>query len=69
MQTEVLEIALFTTVAALAATVVMLPPGIALAWVLARHRFRGKAVVETLARSSDQVEAARGSRPESDSQR
>ena len=46
---EVLEIALFTTVAALAATVVMLPPGIALAWVLARHRFRGKAVVETLA--------------------
>jgi molybdate transport system permease protein len=27
----------------------MLPPGIALAWVLARHRFRGKAVVETLA--------------------
>src|SRR5688572_8376013 len=27
----------------------MLPPGIALAWVLARHRFRGKAIVETLA--------------------
>src|SRR5215204_2321941 len=26
----------------------MLPPGIALAWVLARYRFRGKAVVETL---------------------
>ena len=49
MQTEVFQIALFTALAALAATVVMLPPGIALAWVLARHRFRGKAVVETLA--------------------
>lgn len=49
MQTEILQIAVFTTLAALAATVVMLPPGIALAWLLARHRFRGKAVVETLA--------------------
>ena len=49
MHTEVFQIAVFTALAALAATVVMLPPGIALAWVLARHRFRGKAVVETLA--------------------
>jgi len=49
VHTEIVQIALFTTVAALAATVVMLPPGIALAWVLARHRFRGKSVVETLA--------------------
>lgn len=49
MQSEVLQIALFTAAAALAATVVMLPPGIALAWLLARHRFRGKAVVETMA--------------------
>ena len=49
MHTEIFQIALFTALAALAATVVMLPPGIALAWVLARYRFRGKAVVETLA--------------------
>ena len=49
MHTEIVQIALFTTLAALAATVVMLPPGIALAWVLARHRFRGKSVVETVA--------------------
>ena len=49
MQTEILDIAVFTTLAALVATVVMLPPGIGLAWVLARHQFRGKAIVETLA--------------------
>ena len=48
MTSEIARIALFTTMAALAATAVMLPPGLALAWVLARHRFRGKAVVETL---------------------
>jgi molybdate transport system permease protein len=48
VQSEILDIALFTTIAALAATVVMLPPGIALAWILARYRFRGKAIVETL---------------------
>ena len=48
MHSEILTIALFTTAAALAATVVMLPPGLALAWVLARHRFRGKAIIETL---------------------
>ena len=49
MQSDLVEIAVFTTVAALAATIVMLPPGIALAWVLARNRFRGKSVVETFA--------------------
>ena len=49
MPTEILDIAVFTTLAALVATVVMLPPGIGLAWVLARHQFRGKAIVETLA--------------------
>jgi molybdate transport system permease protein len=42
------QIAAFTTLAALAATLVMLPPGLALAWLLARSQFRGKAVVETL---------------------
>jgi molybdate transport system permease protein len=45
---EIREIALFTTVAALAATTLMIVPGVALAWVLARRRFPGKAVVETM---------------------
>jgi molybdate transport system permease protein len=45
---EIRNIAIFTTVAAIAATALMLVPGIALAWVLARRRFPGKAIVETL---------------------
>jgi molybdate transport system permease protein len=45
---EVAHIALFTIACASAATLVMLAPGIALAWLLARRRFPGKAVVETL---------------------
>jgi molybdate transport system permease protein len=45
---EVAQIALFTTVAALAATALMLIPGIGLAWLLARRRFPGKSIVETL---------------------
>ncbi len=48
MSAEIREIAVFTTMAALAATALMLVPGIALAWVLARRRFPGKAIVETL---------------------
>lgn len=48
MTSEIREIAVFTTVAALAATGLMLVPGVALAWVLARRRFPGKALVETL---------------------
>ena len=48
MPADVVQIATFTTLAALAATAVMLVPGIALAWLLARRRFRGKAIVETL---------------------
>jgi molybdate transport system permease protein len=45
---EIREIALFTVICAAAATALMLPPGVALAWCLARRRFRGKAIVETL---------------------
>lgn len=45
---EIRQIAVFTTFAALAATALMLAPGIAIAWVLARGRFRGKAIIETL---------------------
>lgn len=48
MTSEVAEIALFTLVAAAAATALMLVPGIAIAWLLARRSFPGKALVETL---------------------
>jgi len=44
----VLEIAWRTVSMAVLATLVMLPPGIALAWVLARRRFPGRALLETL---------------------
>jgi molybdate transport system permease protein len=48
MSSEVLNIALFTIVCAALATALMLVPGIAVAWLLARHSFPGKAVVETV---------------------
>jgi molybdate transport system permease protein len=45
---SVWQITGFTLLMAAAATVVMLPPGIALGWLLARRRFPGRALVETL---------------------
>ena len=48
MTPEIRDIAIFTVFTALTATAVMLVPGIALAWLLARGRFPGKAIVETL---------------------
>jgi molybdate transport system permease protein len=48
MTSEIAQIAIFTTLAAGAATLLMLVPGVALAWALARRRFPGKALVETL---------------------
>ncbi len=48
MNPEIRDIAAFTTLAALAATALMLVPGVGLAWLLARRRFPGRAVVETL---------------------
>ena len=45
---DVVSVALFTVGMAALATAVMLPPGLAVAWVLARHRFPGRAVLETL---------------------
>jgi molybdate transport system permease protein len=48
MSREIADIAIFTTLAAGAATLLMLAPGVGLAWVLARRRFPGKAIVETL---------------------
>jgi molybdate transport system permease protein len=38
----------FTVLCAAAATLVILPPGVALAWLLARRRFPGRTLVETL---------------------
>jgi molybdate transport system permease protein len=37
----------FTLLTALAATVLMVPPGLFLAWVLARHRFPGRLLLDT----------------------
>lgn len=48
MTPELAEIALLTVLCAAAATTLMLVPGVALAWLLARRRFPGKALVETL---------------------
>ena len=43
-----MDIAWRTVSMAAVATLVMLPPGICLAWVLARRRFPGRALLETL---------------------
>src|SRR5215208_2616100 len=48
MTSTLAGIAVFTVAAAGAATLLMLVPGIAIAWLLARRRFPGKAIVETL---------------------
>jgi len=45
---DVVSVALFTIGMASVATLVMLPAGIAMAWVLARHSFPGRVVLETL---------------------
>jgi molybdate transport system permease protein len=42
------EITLFTIATAFAATLLMVPPGLFFAWLLARKRFRGRVLVETL---------------------
>ena len=48
MTTNVWEIASFTVIVAATATVIMLPPGIALAWLFARYRFPGRTALDTL---------------------
>jgi molybdate transport system permease protein len=45
---EVARITMFTVAAAAGATALMFLPGLALAWLLARGRFRGRLLVETL---------------------
>jgi len=44
---EILQVTLFTLGVALLGTLLILPPGVALAWVLARRQWPGKAIVET----------------------
>ena len=48
MTGEEWQIIWFTTWVAALATLLILPPGIALAWWLARTNWRGKAIIETL---------------------
>lgn len=45
---EVLHVTLFTIGVALISTVLILPPGLALGWLLARRHWPGKTLVETL---------------------
>jgi molybdate transport system permease protein len=45
---DVWQITRFTVACAIGATVMVLPPGVAIAWVLARRRFTGRTLVETL---------------------
>jgi molybdate transport system permease protein len=45
---DVWQITIFTLLTALTATSLMVPPGLLLAWLLARRRFRGQLLVETL---------------------
>ena len=42
------QIILFTAAMAVLSTALILPPGVALAWVLARRQWRGKSLVETI---------------------
>ncbi len=43
-----IEIVLFTIRVALVATLIVIPPGLLVSWLLARKGFRGKAVLETI---------------------
>jgi molybdate transport system permease protein len=45
---NVWQITSFTLIAALAATLLMLPFGLLLAWILARRQFRGRVLLDTL---------------------
>ena len=45
---DIWQITSFTLIMALAATALMIPIGLALAWLLARRQFRGRLLVETL---------------------
>jgi molybdate transport system permease protein len=46
--TEIAQITSFTVATAAVATLLMLPPGVLVGWVLARRRFRGRVLLETM---------------------
>jgi molybdate transport system permease protein len=48
MTMDIWHITWFTVATAALATVLMLPPGLALAWLLARGHFRGRVLLETV---------------------
>lgn len=48
MTSEQLQVIWFTLWVSLASTVLILPAGLAVAWLLARRQWRGKSIVETL---------------------
>jgi molybdate transport system permease protein len=48
MTPEEIQIIAFSVAMALFGTAVILPPGVALGWLLARKQWRGKTIVETL---------------------
>lgn len=48
MNAELAQVTSFSVAMAAVATLVMLPPGVALAWLLARRSFPGRSVLETL---------------------
>jgi molybdate transport system permease protein len=48
VSSEIWQVTVFTVLTALGATAAMVPPGLALAWLLARRRFRGRLLVETV---------------------
>ncbi len=48
MSPEALQVTWFTAWVAVTSTLCILPPGVALAWLLARRNWPGKSVVETL---------------------
>ena len=47
-QIDLWRITWFTVATAIAATLLMLPPGLLIAWALARGRFRGRLLLETV---------------------
>src|SRR3954468_7897601 len=47
MTTEDWQVVRFTIWAAMVSVVLIVPPGLALAWLLARKQWRGKTLVET----------------------
>ena len=48
MSSDLWQVTWFTAWVAVTSTLVILPPGIALAWLLARRQWPGKSIVETL---------------------